>query len=77
MGTSLEEKIAETMKFLGEAHVCGWARCDETVYGDSHPPGWMRLTLCKYQRQREVILCPKHGVVLERELKTTGELEGR
>ena len=42
--------------------------------GNSPPPGWMTLTLSRYQRQRELILCPTHGSELERQLKT--ELNG-
>ena len=69
MDTIMEEQIAKTMKLLGDPHGCGWANCTKQFNGDSPPPGWMTLTLFRYQRQRELILCPMHGSELERELK--------
>jgi hypothetical protein len=69
MDTKMEERIAETMRLLGDPHGCGWVNCTKQFNGDSPPPGWMKLILCKYQRQRELILCPTHGSELERELK--------
>ena len=69
MNTILEEQIAKTMRLLGEPHSCGWANCTKQFYGDGPPPGWMTLSFSRYQRQRDVILCPTHGSDFERELK--------
>jgi hypothetical protein len=76
MGTSVEEQIAQTMKLLGDPHVCGWSGCMKQLNGDEPPPGWVTLTLSKSPSQRQVVLSPMHRAELEGQLKGLGETGG-